>query len=319
MTEEQQTFTFVLDTLFTADPLPLELLYRLSDLNADDHAEFCKCWPDVADERRRVIVRHLVDLSEENFVVDFTPVFAYSLTDKHPSVRQAALDGIWDSTNTALVQPVIQLLATDEHEAVKAAAAGALAHYILLAEWGQLPARVAPPVVAALLAAYKREDTAVSIKRAALEALGAANHPEVVALIEEAYESANFEMQLSAVFAMGSSADNRWLPTIFDEMENPAEEMRAEAARAAGSVGGSDAVEAVANLIVDDDLSVAVAAVGALGQIGGGQAQGILDSLLEDAEFEALHEAVSEALEEMTLLGGEIEFDWLDVADDSPE
>ncbi len=317
MTEEQQPFPIVLDALFTADPLPLELLYRLSDLAEEDLAEFRRRWPDVPDERRRVIVRHLVDLSEENFVIDFIHIFAYSLTDKYPPTRQAALDGVWDSTNTALIKPIIGLLETDEDEAVRAAAAGALAHYILLAEWGQLPARIAPPIVDALLAAYKNPETAVAIKRSALEALGAANHPDVAALTEEAYNSANFEMQISAVFAMGSSADNRWLPILLDEMENPAEEMRAEAARAAGSVGGSDAVEALANLIVDEELSVAVAAVEALGQIGGSQAQRILESLLEDTEFESLQEAVSEALEEMALLGGEIEFDWLDVEDDS--
>ena len=40
------------------------------------------------------------------------------------------------------------------------------------------------------------------------------------------------ELQLSALFAMGTSADPRWLPILVDEMESPNSDMRAEAARA---------------------------------------------------------------------------------------
>ncbi|MCP4425675.1 MAG: HEAT repeat domain-containing protein [Chloroflexi bacterium] len=317
MSEEmQQPFSTVLDALFADDPLPIEALYRLSDLSDDDFAEFRGRWSDVPDERRRVIMRHLADITEENFVVDFGPIFAYSLTDSHAPVRQTALDGIWDATDTTLINPIIAIMQTDENEEAQAAAAAALAHYVLLAEWRQLPAHISPPIVAVLLAEYEKGETAVSVKRAALEALASANHPRVAGLIEEAYESDNFEMQLSAVFAMGGSADKRWLPIVFDEMENPVEEMRAEAARAAGSIGGSDAVEALANLTVDDELSVAAMAVDALGQIGGARAQKILEELLGDPESEALREAIEETLEELVLLGGDLEFDWLDVGDE---
>lgn len=313
MSEEKEVqFSTVLERLFGAEPLPLEMLYRLSDMTDTDAANFWTGWPEVADERRRVIMRHLADISEENFVVDFLPIFSQALGDRFAPVRVAALDGVWDTTNIGLIPQIIDLLQNDENEEVRAAAASALAHYVLLAEWNQLPTKVSPPIVAALLAEYDKPDTAVAVKRSALEALGAANHPRVASLIEDAYEHSDLEIQMSAVFAMGSSADNRWLPIVLDEMQNPSEEMRAEAARAAGTIGGSDSVEALANLIVDEDLAVSVVAVEALGQIGGDQATEILQSLLDDPDFEELQEAIDDALEEMALLGGDIDFDWFD-------
>lgn len=311
--EKQLPFSSVIEKLFTADPLPLDLLYRLSDMAEAEWASFWQGWTAVADERRRVIIRHLADISEENFVVDFGPVFAQALTDGHAPVRVAALDGVWDSTNIRLVRPIIDLMQNDEDEAVRAAAAAALAHYVLLSEWGQLPASISPTIVEALLAEYDKPDTAVAIKRSALEALGAANHPRVAALIEEAYESSLPEMQMSAIFAMGSSADSRWLSIVIGEMQNPSSEMRAEAARAAGAIGSSNAVDKLANLLMDEDMAVSAAAVEALGQIGGDRPMEILQDLLEDSDFEDLHELIEEVMDEMIWLGGDIDFNWLDV------
>jgi HEAT repeat protein len=228
----------------------------------------------------------------------------------------AALDGVWDSTNIRLVRPIIDLMQNDEDEAVRAAAAAALAHYVLLSEWGQLPASISPTIVEALLMEYEKPDTAVAIKRSALEALGAANHPRVAGLIEEAYESSLTEMQMSAVFAMGSSADSRWLPIVIGEMQNPSSEMRAEAARAAGTIGSSDAVDKLANLLMDEDMAVSAAAIEALGQIGGDRPMEILQELLEDSDFEDLHELIEEMMDEMIWLGGDMDFNWLDVDED---
>lgn len=314
--EKQIPFSSVLEQLFTAEPLPLDLLYRLSDMSDADEARFWTGWTAVADERRWVIMRHLANISEENFVVDFVPVFSRAITDSFAPVRVAALDGLWDTTSVSLVRPIIRLMQTDEDVDVRAAAAAALAHYVLLAEWGQVPAHISPVIVEALLAEYDKPDMAIAVKRSALEALGAANHPRVAGIIEDAYESARLDIQMSAVFAMGNSADPRWLPTVIDEMQNPSDEMRAEAARAAGSIGGSDAVEALANLLLDQELTVTLAAIEALGQIAGDRPTELLQALLDDSDFEDLHEAVAEALEEMALLGGDVDFDWLAVDDE---
>lgn len=305
--EEIQPFDSVLEAVFQQEPVPIHLLYRLSDLLPEQMDAFWQGWHVLTDERRRIIARHMADIGEENYVVDFCPLFVRFLDDAYSPVRMAALEGMWDSPNTRYIQPIVHLLQNDEVVEVRAAAAAALAHYVMMAEWGELPQKISPPIVDVLLAAYDRSETAVSIKRAALEALAAAGHPRVPDLIHEAYEHENPDMQVSAVFAMGNTTDPRWLSVIMDEMQSPFVDMRVEAVRAAGVIGKSDAVPELAELTMDEAPEVRLAAVYALGQIGGERPQNILSAILEDPELEDLHEMAEEAMEEMMWMGGELD------------
>ncbi|MCA9973000.1 MAG: HEAT repeat domain-containing protein [Anaerolineales bacterium] len=314
--EKIKPFPAVLNDLFEGDTIPISELYRLSDLTAEQLAQFTQRWGGVPDERRRQIVRHLADIAEENTVVNFSPVFTHCFTDPLPAVRIAALDGVWDESSVRMIPEIVHLL-HDPVVEVQAAAAAALSHYVLTAEWGQVPKKAVAPAVAALLALYDRPETAVPVKRAALEALGAASHPRLPGLIEEAYASDDFDMMLSAVFAMGSSADERWLPTLLDEMHSDHVEMRIEAARAAGAIGDEAALPTLAHLAMDEDLEVGLAVVEALQQIGGDTAYRMLTQMAEDDYFERLHDAIDDALEEIDWLGGE--FDWTHVGLDDDE
>lgn len=305
--EQKIPFSSALDSLFMDETVSVPLLFRLSDMAEADFALFKERWPAVDDSRRRVIVRHLVDISEENYVVNFSPVFAFCFDDALPAVRVAALDGLWDQTNLRLVGPIITLLQQDESVEVQAAAASALAHFILMAEWGEIPRTMSPRIVEALLTAYDGVDTAVPVKRAALEALGAADHPRIATLIQEAYAGNDPDMRLSAVFAMGSSADERWIPDLLVAMRSEDANMRVEAARAAGSIGHEDALPTLAHLAVEEDLEIALTVVEALGNIGSEKAHKMLVQMGEDEHFARLHEAVAEALEEMDWIGGELE------------
>lgn len=317
---EQRPFSEVLDALLTNDPIPIYLLYRLSDMSDEEAAEFKSRWTAVAPEKRRIIIRHMADLTEDNFTVDFVPVFMDSFADPEPAVRIAALDGLWDATDTKLISPLIQLLQEDKSDEVRAAAAAALAHFVILAEWEQLPKKAAAPIIEALLAEYKKRETTLPVKRATLEALGAAHHPDIPDLISEAYESGSRELQISAVFAMGSSADKQWLAIVLAEMENLNPEMRVEAAKASGNLGSSDAISYLEKLVEDEDYEVRLTAVAALGQIGGDSAQEILMRLLNEPESDDLYEAIEEALEEMALFSGEfqlLDFDDEDLEDEA--
>lgn len=300
-------FSEVLENTFEADPIPVHLLFNLSDMEPEDWARFQQAWGKADDERRQVIMRHLADIVEEAYYVDYSPIFKLGIEDESPGVRVAALDGLWDSTDAWFVPLLIGMMQSDPNVEVRTAAAKALAHYVLLAEWGQMPIRVARPIVEALLAEYEQDETAVSVKRAALEGLGAAAHPRVETLIEEAYNSRLADMRLSAVFAMGNSADVRWLPIILAELENLDTEMQIEAIRAAGAMGRSDAVEPLSDMIDDEDSDIRAAVIAALGQIGGDGPQSLLARLMDDEDYEDLHELIEETIEEMLLLGGEID------------
>lgn len=315
----EPTFPAVLDALFNAPDVPVHLVYRLSDLSAEEMGQFVALWPAVNEERRTQLVRHMADIAEENYVVDFAPIFAYLFTDAAAPVRIAALDGMWDSEDTKLIDPIIGIMQRDVNQSVRAAAARGLAHFVLLAEWGQIPDTHTERVIAALLGEYERPTASEDLKRAALEAMASADTPRINDLILDAYETGSDAMQLSALFAMGGTADRRWLPTLIDELENPSPDFRAEAARAIGSIGETEAVAPLEQLLGDEEREVAMAAILALGQIGGDRATAILNVLLEDPEFEDLYDVIEESLEEMEWsVGG---FDLLSFSgeDDEPE
>ncbi|MFQ5434725.1 MAG: HEAT repeat domain-containing protein [Anaerolineae bacterium] len=317
MSKEEKSFDEILDSLFEQEPFPVPMLFKLTDLTAENLQLFHQRWPEVENDRRRVLVRHLVDISEEDFSVDFEPVFIHCLQDASSLVRVAALDGLWDSENTQIISTILDILTHDEDQSVRAAAAAALAHYVVLIEWEQLPEKYFLDIVDGLLAAYDSPESSLPLKRAALESLGAATHERVSELISDAYGHEDRGLQLSAVFAMGNSANERWLPTVMDEMESPFMEMRAEAARAAGSIGKSTAVPSLINLIADEETDVAITAVQALGQIGGDNARQALEQLIDDPDFEPLQETIEDALEEIIWLTQMIDMmDEFEIPDD---
>jgi HEAT repeat protein len=315
--QREQSFPSVLSALFGGDEVPVHLVYRLSDMSKAEFELFQREWLEVSEERRAALVRHMADIAEENYLVEFTPIFAHLFDDSYAAVRIAALDGVWDSTEPRLVRPIIGLLQGDRDVNVRAAAARALAHYVLLAEWGQIRPAVAAPAVDALLAEYDRPNAPLEVKRAALEAVAAANHPRIPDMILDAYDDGPNDLQLSALFAMGLTADQRWLPILDDEMQSPSADFRAEAARAAGGLGSADSVDALEGLLTDEDLGVTMAAVYALGQIGGDRATELLTRLSQDPNYEELYDAIDEALEEMDLLEGG--FDLLALDEDDLE
>ncbi|MBP8950442.1 MAG: HEAT repeat domain-containing protein [Candidatus Promineofilum sp.] len=316
-TYREMPFPAVLAALFGGDEVPVHLVFRLSDMPADDFAQFRRDWTEVSEERRAALVRHMADIAEENYLVDFTPVFAYLFDDSYPAVRRAALDGVWDSTDTQLIPPIMAMLRGDADVGVRAAAARALAHYVLLAEWGQIKPGAASPVVDALLAEYDRPAAPLEVKRAALEAVASSNHPRIADIILNAYDDGSNDLQLSALFAMGLTADRRWLPILDDEMQSPSADFRAEAARAAGSLGSADSIDALEGLLSDEEIEVTTAAIYALGQIGGDRATELLTRLSEDPDYEGLYDIIDEAIEEMDWIEGG--FDLLAVDEDDLE
>ena len=311
--ESQIPFTDVLIFLFTEESIPIQHLYRISDMEEQQTAEFGKRWSAAPDERRQEIARHLADLSEDNFVVDFAPIFTPMLLDPYAPVRVAALDGLWDCDDENLVDPIINLMADDPMIEVRVGAARSLAHFLMMSEWGQLPGTKVPAVFEALRGTYEDPETALPVKGAALEAMGPLSHPKVGEFIEESFEGSSPELQQSALFAMGTSADPRWLPILLDEMESPIADMRAEAARAVGAIGASESVTQLSELVFDEDEDVARVSMAALAQIGSEQANRVLEELLSDAALSHLHEAAEEAMEDAESMEGELRlFPWSD-------
>lgn len=305
----------IMSELQSEGQVSIPLLYQLSDLTPAELGDFCSSWSEIDPARRRVIVRHLADITEENYQVDFTGIFEHCLDDMTPEVRKASLDGLWDNERLTLIDRLIRLMQSDPDTEVRAHAAATLGHYILLGEWRQMPADSVEPAVEALLEQIDDDSAADAVRRASLESVAASGHPRVDSLIMDAYDSGELAEQLSALFAMGRSADPRWINIVIGEMSSPLVEMRLEAARAAGEISHKSALSELIELTADEDYEVRLVAVSALGRIGGDVARGVLTDMADDPDMAELSEAASEALEELDWLGGEFDLSMINRQD----
>ena len=107
------------------EPVSVASLYALSGLDRADLDKVRSAWPAIPLERRRTAIRHLVDIAEDNFEVDFNSIYRLGLVDVDPDVRAAAIDGLWEDGDPVLIAPFIKLLQSDATEKVRVAAASA--------------------------------------------------------------------------------------------------------------------------------------------------------------------------------------------------
>jgi HEAT repeat protein len=284
-----------------------EELYAFSDLTLQEAETVRQQWELVDVERRRSVVTDLVELAQEDIDLDLSRFLRVVMNDSDAQVRQAAIPGLWDEGAIDLIGPYIQILHNDPDEMVRSKAATGLGAYILAGELEELDAALAMRAEEALLAVLNNEHESLEVRRRALEAIAYSSEAGVRQLIEDGYYSAHEMMRVSAVFAMGRSADVRWRGLVRAELKSPSPEMRAEAAIASGELGAKSAAEDVIGLLDDRDERVRLAAIFALGRIGGPVAQDALETmLLSENELEV--EAADAALEELQL------FDQMDAA-----
>jgi hypothetical protein len=294
-------------------------LYILSKLSHEALNDFKEIWPTIPTQRRQDIMQELVEISEANFEVFFDPVFLLGLGDEDPAVRTAAINGLWEDEDPALIGPLIHLLRADEAATVRAAAATALGKFVYLGEVEKIKQPQAFLAEEALLETIHLGGEDVEVRRRAIESIAYSGRPGIAQIIESAYYDDDERMQVSAVFAMGRNADLQWRPQVIAELENDNSEIRFEAARACGELEASDAVPKLVELIEDDpDLLVQEMAIWALGRIGGPAARQMLEACLE-SEVEAIALAAEEALDELNLFADTFtmfDFDEADEADD---
>jgi HEAT repeat protein len=283
--------------------LNIRYLYELSGLTRAQFERFRQVWPTIEPRRRQSVTRTLAELTEQSFEVDFDPIFILALGDEDSGVRAAAIDGLWENEDQALIGPLVHLLRADEAIPVRAAAAIALGRFVLLGELEDIDRAPAMLAEQALLEVIRLPEEDLEVRRRAIEAIAFSGEAGVREIIEAAYYHENEKMQASALFAMGRSADPYWRKILLKELDNSNPELRFEAARACGELEVAAAVPHLARIIADDpDQEVREAAVWALGHIGGQRAREILDTCAQSGD-ESLSEAAAEALEEIDLLG----------------
>ncbi|HEX2905316.1 MAG TPA: HEAT repeat domain-containing protein [Phototrophicaceae bacterium] len=296
-----------------------DIYYGLSNLSAAEITQLKPVWETLTPEYRRSVMQELAEASEVNFELNYQALGWLGLDDDDAEVREAAISALWLDESTELMARLIKMAQWDDNSAVRATAVSDLGRFILLGEYGELTDEEANQIQDVVVNLLTDDQEDLEVRRRALESIANSSHAIVNEAIEEAYESHERLMQVSAVFAMGRTCDERWRDQVLRELDNDDAEIRYEAARAAGEIGFIEAIPALGRLAVDPDRETQNAAIWSLGEIGGNEALRILTALadrLQDAEDAELIETVEEAIGAASLVGGELDFDLLDIDTD---
>ena len=313
---KEPPFRKLLDALLDADtPLPPRYLYRLSDLEGADLQALVEIWPRVAVWRRRAILQDMDTLSESDTLISFVSVAKFALQDEDAPVRLLAVRSLWEYEEPEVIPDLLCLLQTDSDIEVRAAAAGALGPYIYLGELERIGPHKLRQIEDALLQVVSGSDPAI-VQRSALEALGYSSREEVPPLLQDAYASGSWEWIASALFAMGSSADERWNAQVLEMLNSDFPAVRSEAVRSAGKLAIADAVPLLMEMVDDPDDETHLASIWSLSQIGGEGVRDLLERLYDESEDEADLDMLEEAIENLSLTEGEIVTSIFDIAED---
>jgi HEAT repeat protein len=241
------------------------------------------------------------ELGEENIEYNFSRVLKVALRDADPAIRTQAITGLWEDDSEDILGYLIEEGVTDSDRIVREEATRAIGRFAQLLAEEELSPRWFTPLRAKLLELVRGQDS-TEVRRRALEALAVySDDPEVTQEIKRAYESDDEQLRESALYAMGRNSDERWLPTILQEMNNEEAGLRYEATRASGEFGDRRAVPQLIELLGDDDREVQLAAVAALGRIGGDASIRILKRL-SSTKDDVVREAAEEALDEASFM-----------------
>ena len=273
------------------------IVYGLSELADDDISVVEATWRGLPASYKSQVLRQLNESSEVSFELNFRELAMLSLRDTSEKVRAVATDMLWIDESLDTMRCLIALAADDPSDEVRARALAALGRYILLGEYGEIPARDAQEAQELALRLHNDATETVEVRRRALEALANANHPQVESLIQAAYADGNHLLNVSAVFAMGRTCDAKWQHILLAELGSDDSELVYEAIQACGHIQVEDSLRKIGELTLSEDREIQMMAIWAIGEIGGRRAIEILSSLSDATDDETLLESIDEALD----------------------
>lgn len=281
-----------------AEDADTEQLLILSDLSRQNAHLVHHHWNSIPQDRRRSVIQALVDEAETNLDIHLERLLRITLEDSDPTVRALSIRGSWEEQGGDLVGRFIHMLQSDSDQDVRIEAAKALGNYVLAGELNEFDASLAMHAEEALLSTIHSLDEPLDLRCASLESVSYSGELGIRQMIEDAYYDSEEEMRLSALVAMGRSADVRWRGFVHAELQNPSPNMRAQAAIAAGELEAQAALHDLLRLVDDQEKTVRLATIFALGRIGGQDASDALETVAQSSEPDEI-EAAQEALEEM--------------------
>ncbi len=292
----QELIAAILDDESRLDP---RFVFRLSGLTEEEFTEIKAVWPQVSVERRQSIFTDIEELANSDLLLEFEPLCIFALQDEAASVRQLAIQTLWDYEEPKLIPAYLKMLAEDEDQDVRSSAASILGRYIYMGELEELPPETLHTIEETLLETLKGEDEEI-VRCRALEALGFSSRKEVAPSIETAYYSGDNRWLKSALFARGRSADKRWGKLILSMLEHDEEEIQLEAIRAAGELEFEDAVPQLLDMLDSLGDEQLMAAIWSLSQLGGEGVSEAFEYLQTRSEDDEVIELLEQAMDNLS-------------------
>lgn len=300
----------VLAALTADDAIPsTDLLYGLSDLTDADIERLQPAYRQLDTGYRRILMQMLVDVSENNYELDYENIGLMGLSDRDAEVRRTAIEVLNEYDSTYVMNRLMKLAQTDSVPEVRADATRALGRFVLAGELGDISSSNFERVQQCVLDILNREDEAVAVRCRALEALANSSHDAVIPAIETAYGSGEAQWRTSAVTAMGNTADERWEAIVLKELQSGSRAMQNEAARSAGELQLQEATALIVRLLREGSGETREIAIRALGELGNKEATRALNQALDaavNAEDDDLTALIENALGTASLASGKL-------------
>jgi HEAT repeat protein len=300
MATEPLSFQKVIDSLLAnSKDFPRQYLQQFSDIGTTDLKSLQDAWPRVELNRKLTLLGELDALAETDTLVSFDDFASSLLTDPEPQVRVSAIRLLDESEDVKLVPSFLDMLKNDPDLSVRAEAANALNLFVDLGELEEIPEPIYHQVEDALLTTVTGDDD-VRVKRAALEALGFSSREEVSTLVQSSFQREDPHWKVSALTAMGRSADERWADDVTRSLVSENDNIRRAAVRAAGELSLRSTRPLLLRMLnEEEDSTVISAAIWSLSQIGGEDVRTYLENLLDQTEDEELMAFLEEALDNL--------------------
>ncbi len=250
---------------------------------------------------------------------DLSSLLLQLARDKDEKVRELAVTALWDYPDRSTLDLLFEIVEKDPSLQVKSKAVVTLGRFIYEGvvenyddeEWF-VDAAGMPEISAIsekdfqrvrryLLALARDESQPLDLRRFAIESLSFLAEPEVVDLIQRAYEHPDINMKASAIFAMGRNNNEKWAEILLKELESPVYELQYEATRSAGEYGLREGVDVLKRLAKSKDKDLALEAIWALGKTGGQGVRPFLERYLRDRDPD-VRDVARAALEELDLV-----------------
>jgi HEAT repeat protein len=312
MTTEPLSFQKVIDALLTNGPeFPRRYLQEFSDIRPTDLRSLMDSWSAIELKRKLTLLDELDALAESDTLVSFDDFASSLLTDPDPQVRVRAIRLLDEAEDVKLVPSFLDMLKNDQDLNVRVQAATALNLFVDLGELEEIPESIYHQVEDALLMTITGEDD-VRVRRAALESLGYSSREEVTTLIQSSFQREDPHWKVSALTAMGRSADDRWADEVTRSLVSENDNVRRAAVQAAGDLSLRSARSLLLRMLNEEEDSVVLnAVIWSLSQIGGEDVRTYLENILDQLEDEEQIAFLEEALDNLAFTEDLDRFDLL--------